>query len=88
MNLLEIIKSFFEKIFNKNQNLIESPKTSIENVNTSIDQNRNEFEESLKVNLKPNNSTSSESSSFSSTTNIKSLKCINDGLGFQEIKNY
>ena len=88
MNLLEIVKSFFEKIFNKNQKLLESSKVDIQNVNNYINQIRNKFEESLKVNLIQINSNLSESSSFSSTSNIESLKCINDGLGFQKIKNY
>lgn len=84
MKIFEIIKSFLRKIMNKEQNLIESPKLDVENISSEISKKRNEFEELLKVNLTSNNTTTSKKGG----SNIETLQCINDGLGFQKIKNY
>lgn len=81
MNLLDKIKSLFNRIFNKCPKQLESPNINTDNISDSISKIRNEFEESLRVNL-----TAASSSTSGST--IESLQCINDGLGFQKIKNY
>lgn len=74
MNMIKILKDLLKKIFKHNKNeLLVSPEPETRELNDSKYKNRNIFIESIKVNLNKNK--------------IKTLECINDGLGFQKIKN-
>lgn len=74
MNVIKILKDLLKKIFKHNKNeLLVSPELETRELNDSKYKNRNIFVESIKVNLNKNK--------------IKTLECINDGLGFQKIKN-
>ena len=78
MNLLNIIKNFINKIFNKNHvKKLESPKED----NNMIHSNSN-FKDTIKVNL------NTKESKKEQKKNIETLQCENDGLGFQKIKKY
>lgn len=74
MNVIKILKDLLKKIFNHSKHgLLVSPEPETRNANDRKYENRNIFVESIKVNLNKNK--------------IKTLECINDGLGFQKIKN-
>ena len=78
MNILNIIKNFISKIFNKNEiKKLESPKIE----NNKLHSN-NHFKDTIKVNL-----IIKESKNKKERT-IETLQCENDGLGFQKIKKY
>lgn len=78
MNLLNIIKNFINKIFNKNDiKKLESPKIE----NNKLHRN-SYFKDTIKIDLNTKESKNKKEKI------IETLQCENDGLGFQKIKNY
>ena len=78
MNIIERIKEYLIRIFNKNKiNYLEPARKDVhnnKNYNT-----KNEFKDSLRLNISKRSHTSLSHSV------IETLECINDGLGFQKI---
>ena len=73
MNIFNVLKKFFEKLLkNKKTKMLEPPKAEVQIKKINSDIKRNTFKEQLKINNKE----------------IETIECINDGLGFQKIKNY
>lgn len=77
MNIFDKIKNILKKFFNiKTPKLIEQPR---------VDYVKNDFREKIKIEkkLKLKNEEKAPKGLI-----IKTLTCINDGLGFQKIKRY
>lgn len=78
MNLVNIIKNFINKLFNKNTiKKLESPKRE----NNELHRN-SYFKETIKID------TNTKELKNNKKKIIETLQCENDGLGFQKIKNY
>lgn len=75
MSILKMLKSFLGRIFKTNTKKLSEPQ-KMENQNTQFksSEKNDSFKELIKVHL--------------NETEIETLECINDGLGFQKIKNY
>lgn len=78
MDIIERIKVFFEKIFNRNQKLLDAPQEVEKSINYDVDKIKKNFEESLKVKIDVHKKKKSHI--------IVTLKCGNCGLGYQKIK--
>lgn len=92
MNIIERIKEYFKKLFNKTFSkntikYIEATKEEENILKKNTCNAKKKFEESLRVKLE---TTKKSKLFFSSDSHsiIETLQCINDGLGFQTLKKY
>jgi hypothetical protein len=78
MSIIDRIKSMFNNVFNRKKAISEPQEKQVD-----LNETRNAFEESLKVDLNNTNNDNKEKE-----TEVNILECEGDGTGIQHINKY